>query len=396
MEPGKEALQTETDKIDDWLKSFGFNFDPFRILNAGEDNQLHKYLVSHETFEALQADKVSFVLAPVGGGKTSFRVRLLRACRMGEDGRRLFPIVYTDFESLLADQAKISFSQHQRAILRSAAYELLFWLAYHPDEFMALSQNDKQITRALLEQNLPAFAHQLAKISSPADLIKLTQNHDITAQWPDPPDEKLLQQFVNTLKNTAKPTDAPPNTLAGWARFLIKSLHVEAVYLLVDGLDSYPETKDNPDLVFSILSPLLEGASEWAKQGLYLKAFLPAELEALLKEQYPELASPESLLTIEWNSRRLSELIDRRLEAAAQRAPASLDMLAYPGIRRASQFIAQQVSPFPRDVIALVERLFAEHVRQTPEPGSKFTRADIEAARKWYLLESGFKENPPV
>jgi hypothetical protein len=385
MDPEKQNAPL-AQSVDFWLKRLGLRFDPFRELNAGQDPYLHEYLVAHETFEAIRGDGVSFVLAPAGGGKSAFRVRLARACRVGENGRRLFPIVYLLPETVILAPEATRRQAHLDAILRAAAFELLLRLAYRPSEFIALGLPTRQTVRFLLEQRLPGpLFHFLDQLESPDDLPSLAQPYDPTARWPKPPSAEKLREFRHALEKTPSLTGkaTPDDGLNPWLELLTGPLGFEAVYLLVDGVDAYPETLHDGEKAIAFLSPLLKQADGWAAERLFLKAFLPLEMESVLKGAFSPLTAPASTGIMRWTPDLLLALIKSRVEAATETAPASLDMLCQPGLRNLDRLAIQAVEPLPREVLVFVERIFVEHVRRVG-PTGKLAHQDVQAARQWY------------
>jgi hypothetical protein len=368
--------------VDVWLEGLGLRFDPFRELNAGQDPNLHEYLVAHETFEAIRGDGVSFVFAPAGGGKSAFRVRLARACRVGENGRRLFPIVYLLPETVILAPEAERRQAHLDAILQAAAFELLLRLAYRPSEFTALERPVRQLVRSLLEQRLPGpLFHFLDQLESPDNFPALAQPYDPTARWPKPPSAEMLLEFRDALAKTPPLAREamPDDGLHTWLELLTGPLGFEAVYLLVDGVDAYPETLRDSEKAIAFLSPLLERADEWAAERLFLKAFLPLAL----KDAFSPLTARASTGIMEWTFDLLLALIKSRVAAAAETAPAGLDMLCRPDLRNLDRQVIEAVEPLPREVLAFVERIFVEHVRRVG-PTGKLAHQDVQAARGWY------------
>lgn len=387
MTPKRSAVSDESQQlIDQWLHLLGLRFDPFRVLNASQDPHLHEYLVAHETFEVIRDDQVSFAFAPAGGGKSAFRARLARYCRVGEFGRRLFPIVYMPPETVILAHPSDRLETHLRAICQAASFELLLRLAYRPREFIVLPPGVRSLIRWLLNEGLPGpLPHYLAQLEGPDDLLDLAQYYDPTARWPAPPDSKMLHSFRRVMEETpplaedAHPTDE----FDAWLELLLGPLGFEAVYLLVDGIDAYPETVDDPQAALSLLTPLFNRADDWAERRLFLKAFLPSELESALRKSYSLLTSRSTIGIMEWTSELLVELLKSRLAAATETAPASLDMLCDPGFRGADKLVVEGLEPLPRKVVAFVEQMFSEHVRRAG-PRGKLSRADLEATRRWY------------
>ena len=372
--------------VDQWLEGLRLRFDPFRELNASQDFHLHEYLVAHETFEAIRGDGISFVFASAGGGKSAFRVRLARACRVGENGRRLFPIVYLLPETvILAPEAERQ-QAHLDAILQAAAFELLLRLAYRPHEFTALDCSTRQMIRFLMEQGLPGpLPHFLDQLETPDNLPPLARPYDPTARWPKPPSAEMLHEFRHAMEKTPPLTGKaiPDDELYIWLELLTGPLGFEAVYLLVDGVDAYPETLRDSGKAIAFLSQLLEQADAWAAERWFLKAFLPLEMESVLASAFSSLTSRASTGIMKWTPDLLLALIKSRVEAATETAPASLDMLCQPGLRNLDRLVVQAVEPLPREVLVFIERIFFEHVRRIG-PTGKLTHQDVQAARQWY------------
>lgn len=378
------------EQVDEWLRSLGLQYDPFRALNAGEDNHLHEYLINAKAFQEIYNDSVSFSFAPAGGGKSALRVRLARACRVGENGRRLFPIVYVLPQDVVARHGEPLRQAHVRAILRAAAFELLLRLAYRPHEFLTLDAAGQRLIHSLLEADLPMpLPHLLAQLETPADLRETARLYDPTANWPNAPDSDTLREFGDALCETLTlqaPT-SPMQRLATWLEALFQVLKFEAVYLLLDGVDGYPETLTSPTEALAVLAPLLQSAVEWSREKLFLKAFLPADLQSPIRASYPHLTSLAYFDKIDWKPEDTRELLNRRMEAAWGMAPASVNMLGTPELDRLDQDLTDAGLTSPRDVLAAVEQILFAHVGRTG-PTGKLTPNDVAIGLKQYRVNS--------
>lgn len=381
--------------IDRWLESLGLEFDPFRALNAGEDARIYRYLVAHEAFEAIRRDQVSFVFAPPGGGKTAFRVRLARACRMEEEDRRIFPVVHLIPENVILSPEDKRWDAHLQGILWGFAFECLLRLAYRPREFLRLPLPQKREVRTLLGQGLPGrLEGYLEALDTSEDLQKLARLYDPTAQWAMKPDQEALRAFRQALLGTEPLSDKAGQDMEGrfneWIDLLLGPLEFEAIYLLVDGVDAYPETAQDAEQALGVLKPLLERASGWQERRLFLKGFLQEDLASPLKEAFPSLTSGAKLVRIQWTPKLLRRLIQRRMEAALNLAPAGLGMLCDRRLRLrgVEDLVVEAVEPSPREVLVFVERMFYEHV-QRAGPGGRLTLEDLAAARRWYEQDRG-------
>lgn len=370
------------DEIDEWLnRAFGLEFDPFRHLNATEDFRLHEYLVDHELFGTLYQDSVSLVFAPAGGGKSAFRVRLARACRVGEGGRRLFPVVYLLPEGVITAAAEELWHTHEVAMLQAGTRELFLRLAYHPQEFSQLAPNDQQRVVALLIAWLrPSLDLALEQVADRESLEELAQGYDVTARWPNPPDEAALRSFSQALADAVLCSDQSTNPPV-WADFVelvVKGLGFDAIYLLTDGVDAYPETFEQPHRTWDLLRPLFDRADTLRQRGVFIKAFLPVEMESSC-----QLTEGVTRDTIDWSHDSLRLLLQRRIEAASGMAPAGLNMLGDPGLFDLEERVIRAIRPTPRDALRFVERLFLEHVRRHG-PSGRLNNADFQAALEWY------------
>ncbi len=361
-------------------------------LDASGDAQLPEYLVAHDKFEVIWRDEVSFLFAPAGGGKSAFRVRLAQACRAGEDGRRVFPIVYALPESVVLAKEADRPDAHLRGIARAAASELLLHLAHRPREFLELNNAERQTVRRLLKQNLPQPLEHLLDQLAPygaldpeARLRALAQSYDPGAIWLNPPSEKSLAEFRDVLETTACPEtdEARTDPLEPWLSLLLNTLHFQAIYLLVDGIDAYPETIKDPDDAFALLKPLLDQAQGWKERRLFVKAFLPMELESSVRQAFPLLTSGDNVVIILWTRNLLAELLRRRVAAAMGTEPASLDMISEPGFRGVDLQVVGAVRALPREVLAFASRMLY-HMKQRTGGAGKLSREDFEAARYWY------------
>lgn len=374
-----------------WLKDeLGLVFDPFEILDAGEDPDLPSYLVDHGAFAALWGDWPSFVFASAGGGKTAFRVRLARACRVDEDGRRIFPIVFRVPSPADVGGIPPNEERYFDFINQAIAVELLLELAYFPDSFISLSAQIKQTLVCLLEQNLPgSLSHFLAQLEHFGILDPLVEIHDRTAtRLPSTPSAKSIRAFCAALREITYVAARPESALARFdrlLRLLAISLGYESVYLLIDGVDAHVEPQQSTAAAIELLRPILTRARAWSDRRLFPKFFLPIELKAPLETVFPTfLTSPTKVAMIEWTKEALVEVLRERLRVASEGMFNSLDAISDPGLRDAELELVETARPSPREVVVLAERLLYEHWRRVG-PRGKLDQQDLSAACQWYV-----------
>jgi hypothetical protein len=377
-------------QIDLWVRTsdIGLTFDPFRERDAAYDPHLSHYLVDSGAFADLLKSKPSFVFAPVGGGKTAFRVRLTHACRTGEGERPIFPIVLTTVDPLMP------FLQD---LLKSAASEFLLHFLYVPQHFETLDHDTQQRIYNYVAQNLGGdlanhlgqIASILNKIEVDGDWCALVESFDPAAcSLYIPPNLSEIRGFLRRLEQIA-PSESEDRSLKWWfteLRMLTLRLGYQEIFVLIDGLDAYLETQRDPERALELLKPFLDAALPWTKRNIYLKLFLPIELENPIRSQHNLLTDSATFDTISWKADELRQVVAQRLRAAAtqRRVITSLDALSTPGLRDIEDaLIDVLISPLPREMIILAEQVFIEHVlRMGPE--GRLEPDDLDAAIRWY------------
>ncbi|MGQ9561856.1 MAG: hypothetical protein ACUVWA_15305 [Candidatus Oleimicrobiaceae bacterium] len=377
------------------MRTLELRRDPFEALDASADTHLHEYLVAHDVFESIWRDEISFLFAPAGGGKSAFRARVAGACRAGENGRRIFPIVYMLPESVVRARETEWPAAHHRGICWAAAVELFLLFAHRPREFISTDEQTQRMVRTLLQRDLkPSLEHLLDQLAPRPDmgpearLRNVAQPYDPGAVWLNPPGEESLAEFRKAMERTPILDEVawPDGDLAPWLDLLLRRMGFEAIYLLVDGVDAYPETIQDPEKAVARIKPLLDRASEWSQKRLFLKAFLPIETKSAIQRDFPLLASQRKPVIIQWTRELLIELLQRRVAVALNTERASLDMLAYPGFRGVDARVVDVVDPLPREVLAFASRMLL-NMQQRKSGLQRLTQEDFEATLRWYKTD---------
>jgi hypothetical protein len=314
---------------------------------------------------------------------------LAAACRAEFDGRRIFPIIFRLPPSVVLVRERDREAAYVRSVAAAAAWELLLYLAYHPWIFFSLDVWDRAVIKALLNRDLPVrLKTLLEQVEAPGDLGRLAEDYDPTAYWSSPPSPGEFGEFRDAFLAQAPAFGtSEPVSIELWQKMLLETLGFEAIYLLLDGVDAYPETLSQPEQTTRLLGPLWRLARTWSFEGMYLKAFLPIELkdEAALRDLTPR----PTIVIISWNVDRLHQMLQLRLEAASPTGPDSLDGLAslnLPGLQADLVEAVESTSPLPRNLLELVERLFFEHVRRAGTSGP-INAQDVEAALASYARQ---------
>ena len=373
--------------VPEWLRWAGFRFDPFGPLDAAADPHLSEYMVGHEVFARVWGDGISWAFAPAGGGKTALRISVMQACWVGQETNRPFPIPYVP-PFLAWGHARPSEEEHLAAIARAGAIALFLTMAYRPHWFLRMDKPERQHTAEMFRWNLPG------PLSVYLERCRLRGDPQVLSDVLDPafvlrhsPNPEVLREWCDVVEAASRETPAP-SPLERWS--LLKELLLEiigfpALYILLDGLDGAPETISNPVAVADCLAPLLRLTEGWAKEKVFLKAFLPGEMQISLVERFPDLFGPAYISTIHWTPDLLAEVIRRRVYVATEGAFGSLDALSSPALRDVETLLAKTViPPTPREMLVLTRRMLEEHVRISGSNGL-IGEEDVENAIRWYL-----------
>lgn len=368
-----------------WLDSLGLHCNPFdgKYLDAGADANLSSYLVGHEAFAAIAQNQPAMVFAPVGGGKSAFRVRLARACRVGEGGRRILPVIYTLPKPHSFINTTDLYERHLYYILRSIGVELLFALAYKPDQFLDLRLLDRRRVAGQLAAHFPGdLLFYLEQITSEGELSPLVKLIDPSAdRLIAQPSTERLRAFCAALATevrAARKQIAEIRKQSTEQRFLSivtlvkQTLKFEGLYLLIDGIDAYVESvTGGRRQLGDILAPLLTKTSAWSFEKFFPKYFLPADLVSGVR--FSALLQPGTiidlkLVSIEWTKENLNTVLQERLRFASQGRFTNLDAICAPTLRNVQEQLLEVAAPLPREVLALAEQLLLAHVARLDEP----------------------------
>jgi hypothetical protein len=406
MPPQTEIFDPQKNRLKGWLDQVGLRLNPFEYIDAGKDPLIPYYLVDHDQFDKLNNDHPSFVFAPAGGGKTAFRVRLARECRAGRHGRRVFPVIYKPTMPSTLNENKEESAQRQRIeLLRYASQELFLHLAYSP---YVLDEMDPAVKESLLQSiswdlEFP-IQYYLIEIKSAGSLEPLITEFDPTARsLPNPPGREDIEYLCEKLDRYSPGTQTPNDEkrLEILFELILDKLKFEAIYILVDGVDAFLETVNNPERSLSTISWFLENTLSWTQKRIYVKYFLAQEIRPFMKETpaFRLLTSRSEIIIIKWDADALSEVIRQRLQEASGGKFDSLAAVSDRALRASGRSLEEELIKelkrrrklSPRSLIRSANWLLANHVqgKQAPE---KLSPQDLKAVREWIRREYSAKE----
>jgi radical SAM protein with 4Fe4S-binding SPASM domain len=231
--------------------------------------------------------------------------------------------------------------------VRAAAGALLIGLAYRPERFLALAVPERRALAALLDEALPArLAHYLAITRDTRDPALLARRLEPSYKLSNPPTPRLLLELCAALSDALGTTPgnppAPETQFETLVALLNGPLGFSGVFLLLDGLDAFPETLHDPTAASAWIAWLLGQAAPWAARRVFLKGFLPNEQAALLAAQMPEVLAGIRRARLEWTSVLLAELIWKRVYVASTGRIGGLDALGGPDVRDVEAQLTQR------------------------------------------------------
>lgn len=373
------------------LFRLGFAFNPFERLEASNDPHISFYLIGHDMFSVAWETAPAALFAPPGGGKTAMRIYTLRACWKNEDQRRKFPISYDlPFFANLAELT--SLEAHQTAIAAAAATDLFLACAYRPNLYLSLTVPRRLNLLSLLRVALPvSLEYALSILAESGDAQQLSDYLDRTYRLPDPPPSKMIQGLCETMQHDLE--DASGDLCSGPAQFealmdfIREDLHFESVLLLLDGVDGGFLRPEDLQAQFDMIAPLLQQSADWAKTNLFLKAFLPVELDDYVAAQAKDFYRDSSRAQIQWDIPKLAEILRRRVYVASQGRFGSLDALSSPALRDVETLIASRTRPLPREAIMLSGLVLQSYLKRG---GEYLEPEDIFHAEQEYPRRSIF------
>lgn len=292
------------------LRDIGFSYDPFAWPHAEKMHLdvLEETYTAHPKFDntIMNLSQSSVLLAQSGGGKTAGRLRLtsfLLKQQEHEAAKHLakkldvptIPLVvqYDDFEGIMGKLPDISIEHHIPLLLPKIADSIFEFIISHQELYTDLTIQDQNFWWTFI------------------DNYKLGESLDYSIK-----NEQLLNDWK---RNTGNPSPIIENTgLAEILKILIgklKSLMVDSLFILVDGVDAQLQEKN---IIEPIPSPLLNHLGLFSVNGVIWKFFLPLDLYETVRKSNIYQRSGLEVVTIEWDKKSIVQFLSNRLLWASE------------------------------------------------------------------------------
>lgn len=410
-----ESVSQDTIRI--WLRSWDFIDNPFALAEALQETRrqppLEHYFVKRPFFDQLlKENKSTLVFAPRGGGKSATHFMLKSECRPNAPTASVLAISLEDF-SLFADRYlttdQPTFQEHLQYLVPLIAQELIQALAVNPSCVSELTPDDLGKLRYWLDPHQSyifnrSFLHSAFRLlMAQADERDIEQLISSIQQGSSLPNIKnrnfaLFAQTVFNLRLSPAispdyPIDSPIRSIESFVELILEILSkgstaCRAIYLLIDGVDEYPLTKDDPEACARLLLPLIGNQKFLELPGLVTKLFLPIEYRRAIER----VTRPDRLeiITLTWDSLSektgsddLRQVLRRRIFAFNTRGMNTLSEMCDPTLRRwLEDAMLEEAHDSPRSLMRLGNLLFSEHCRETPSLGSELLPAEWERAKE--------------
>ena len=385
----KEKLSNQQDyeqKIDDWLKQFGFDHNPFIYSNSEYNARLSEYFVEHVDFNNTVGFNNRFIFARPGDGKTAIRLRLQAHYRDTLRDHCTFAFSYLIPKEIAAAPPP-TMSGHYKWLLTAAVrhvFVLFILRGLEPPLGTATSLNliapqlviffneyyptDHNWQRDLQEVIESRSLHQIFQNLSPVydNLESVATMEAVNTQW--------LRSWLKTLATAASNAlpSLPQDSRERWLEFcdLMSEVGIQHIIILVDGVNLIPTHEYSPEVgsydhvehMQSIVKPILGTLNKplWDER-VYWKFFLPLELYLPLMD--PEELDHRNCVLIEWDSNRLKALLQSRLSTASNLAITSLNQLAAKDVKfNLDAYFCIASGASPRYLIHNINKMLSFHV----------------------------------
>ncbi len=377
-------VESSEEAIEEWLKQFGFHFNPFRDTDAERDEHLSNYFIEHPHFNDLAQLENRLIFARAGDGKTVLRLRLQSLYREELPRQKVFCFSYT-IPLTVAENPPSDILPHLPHILKASVRHAFVLLATHGNDLANLENNSALASEfaAYFDRYLGTtlWLDDLHEALAANSINPIVENLKPTFDDLDLPSGWLtvnrlwLRRWIDLLRNA---TEQPPLAQGGLARWqawqgLLRQAGFQASLMLVDGVDVKPSEKapftSQPpaDRMRRMATPLVKALQERRfGEDTFVKLFLPIEIFDLLSGT---LHRTDPVAILYWSREELGQLLATRLQAATYGAITDFAQLVEADVHpRFSEWLLTVANSSPRHLLHAIEQILRVHVSQS-DPG---------------------------
>lgn len=394
----------ESDRVHNWLKSHGFSANPFAEWEASHEKDLQSYFYSLPFWKNLygkpDAPITTFLFAGRGCGKTAHRLVIEASSRPQNPQSSVLAVPYTDFTSFItesgAELRPVVLRDHLLVILCNAAETLVQELTQRPAAWHDLLTDEQEQLKQIVQTYAPRLldprslsrrfeALAAQRVSARTFQTALSQGKLTALAKEHALDRRSEFSFWLSFVAAAAATEAIGDAFSAFRRLvdLAELLGLEAIFVLVDGLDELPETVSTQARA-EFLSPLVTNLSLMEMPHVAFKFFLPITLGAALRKNENIRFDHFHVYQLIWEPEWLRDVLAIRLTRFNKAGKSSLAALAEESAQAIDDDLVRKAQGSPRALILLGHLLFEAHCARTNEKRSLLSQEDFKsAARKF-------------
>jgi DNA-binding response OmpR family regulator len=169
---------------------------------------------------------------------------------------------------------------------------------------------------------------------------------------------------------------------------LCEELGFTVVFFLMDRVDEFPDTANNPELQANLLAPFLGHLHLLEMKGIAFKFFLPDMVrEELISRSWLRLDRIRIKASrLDWSGARLVQLLNERMGVFSQQQITDLGQICQ------SKMVADQIEQWihtaesPRELLLVMQKLCGTHVSRAPNT-ALLTLKDWQTVKDELLID---------
>lgn len=370
--------------------AMGLRFDPF-VSGYSEREAVRSWDFASvyiqpqpNLIEKLLTPCSTVLLADYGLGKTAARFALEHLLRNSSELAPTLCVTYTPApETLIGYSDEYILQRYLEELVAAAVIDLLIQTVERLDS-RSHDLSDEQY--AVLGALAAALPFRLKKSLKQINLNRsgndtflpgqraVVRRTSTTSRW---------RQVMSYLKNSI---DTTPSQPLDWRTIVeyTATLGFSRIYVLVDAIDSGQNEQNE---LHEAIAPLLRHLKAFQSQGVFLKCFLPAPLDEIIRTRYERplkaLTVPGNVVTIRNVSEdKLKRIVAERLRRASARRGSvrSIDWLQADEIEGSiEQVIAQHANGSPREMLRLIDLLLDYFCKHDFDPDHELKHPRLSA-----------------
>jgi hypothetical protein len=364
-----------------------------------QEPQFFSYYIDHQDFQlnkpilvALREARNGLIFGQPGNGKTTLRYTLEAECRVVPD--RTLVVTYEFGDKI---EQPPTAAEHWARMAAELAIDLFIQVIEQLDtlppptdgQIQQLKAQMRLIWRRLRRTVVLMMENDYSWQTNGLATLWPRLNRPATHYVAQSPNIKQLIEACLPIESSAS------NSLSGIELLeagltAAKSWGFKQIFVLVDGVDGQERQVAN---MLSLIKPLFDNLAYWQARELFFYFFLTEEMQAPIAQTHREMLNslpyPPLSYLIQWDKKKLLELLYQRLRAAGKRLP-GFNALATVGLEnKLEDYLIQAAQNSPRRLLHLVSALIDAHAQSEPDQ-------PLLTPEDWQRLRQNWSYSPPL